>query len=250
MKQTIFDIRLLPVILLAVLQTGLYGCKDDEIPYIITGPDAPESETTINEMNANLQALQRVVTAEGGDIAVASCVTLSSASYNVELTDGNTFTVRTGITPLGKGDAESDDYVYSPQVSVVQDGSDYYWTLDGDWLTVDGEKVSVASAVPQIGLDEEKHWTVTCSNETRTMDEVMEEGAVESVFKIVDVYAKEVTFTLSDESTSFTFGYTRKDADVHMGSIRRPIDPQHPAWIFHIDTWMHPDPQWVIDNTC
>lgn len=56
MKQTIFDIRLLPVILLAVLQTGLYGCKDDEIPYIITGPDAPESETTINEMNANLQA--------------------------------------------------------------------------------------------------------------------------------------------------------------------------------------------------
>lgn len=253
MKQTRFDIRLLPVMLLAILQIGLYGCKDDEIPRIITGPDAPESETTINEINANLQALQRMITAGEGKVAVTSCVTLSSTSYNIELADGNTFTVRTGITPLGGGDAESDDYVYSPQISVAKDGrsrsgSDYYWTLDGDWLTVNGENVSVASAVPQVGLDENKHWTVTCNNETQTMDEVMEEGAVKSVFKIVDVYAKEVAFTLNDESTSFTFDYERKEGDVHMGSIRRPIDHQHPAWIYHIDTWMHPDPQWVIDN--
>ena len=28
---------------------------------------------------------------------------------------------------------------------------------------------------------------------------------------------------------------------------RRPIDPQHPMWLIHIDAWNYPDPQQIID---
>ena len=28
---------------------------------------------------------------------------------------------------------------------------------------------------------------------------------------------------------------------------RRPIDPQHPMWLIHVDAWNFPDPQQIID---
>ena len=31
------------------------------------------------------------------------------------------------------------------------------------------------------------------------------------------------------------------------GAIRRPLSPQQPMWLIHIDTWLYPDPQKIID---
>lgn len=36
-------------------------------------------------------------------------------------------------------------------------------------------------------------------------------------------------------------------ADRVCGQERRPIDPQHPAWLIHIDVWNNADPQAIID---
>ena len=35
--------------------------------------------------------------------------------------------------------------------------------------------------------------------------------------------------------------------DAHAAPLRRPISPQQPMWLIHIDTWNYADPQKIID---
>lgn len=37
------------------------------------------------------------------------------------------------------------------------------------------------------------------------------------------------------------------EAGEEVAPMRRPIDPQHPMWLIHIDCWNYPDPQKIID---
>lgn len=248
MKYLLFNKRLFPALLFSLLSICFYSCKDEEILQIVVAPEPPESEKTIDDMNSNLKALQRMVVAQENGLDVKSCVAVSAASYNVELSDGNSFVVRTEVTPLGEGESQ----VYAPKLGVKKDGDTYYWTIDGDWLSMKDDKMAVTSelsSIPVVGIDEDGYWMVKCNNEVKTLKRRAEDGIVKSIFSQVDVKAGTVSFKFSDGSLPFAFTIDDKDNpdDPVMGHLRRPISSDKPAWIFHIDTWNHADPQRIID---
>lgn len=236
-------------LLFSILFVCLYSCKDDEISQIVVGPEAPKSEKTINDINLNLKAIQRMVVAQESGLNVKSCVAVTDTSYNVEFSDGNSFMVRTKIAPLGKGQT----LVYAPKLGVKKSNSTYYWMIDGDWLSMEDAKVAVtseATSTPTVAIDDDGYWTVKCNNETKTLSRRAENGTVKSAFSQVDLSTEgSVTFRFSDGSTPFTFTISDKDNPIPpvTGDLRRPISPDQPAWIFHIDTWNHADPQRIIE---
>ena len=234
-------------LLFSLLLVCIYSCKDDDItqPEV---PEVPKTAQTIDDINSNLKALQRIVVAQEAGLDVKACVALTDTTYNVELTDGNSFTVRTGITPLGKGNT----LVYAPKLAVKKENSTYYWTIDGDWLSLNNAKVAVTPeplSAPVVGIDNDGYWTVKCNSEVKTLSRKAENGTVKSIFSQVDMNTEgKVTFNFTDGSPSFTFTIKEKDTPGPVtGNLRRPISASQPAWIFHIDTWNHADPQRIID---
>lgn len=248
MKYLLFNMRLFPALLFSFLLVCFYSCKDEEILQIVVGPEPPKSENTIDDINSNLKALQRMVVAQEKGLDVRSCVALTASSYNVELSDGNSFIVHTEITPLDKGESP----VYAPKLGVKKEGDIYYWTIDDDWLNIKDAKVAVTpelSSIPVVGMDEDGYWTVKCNDDVKTLKRRAEAGTVKSIFNQVDIKGKTVTFRFSDGSLPIAFTIDDKDNpdEPVMGDLRRPISSDKPAWIFHIDTWNHADPQRIID---
>lgn len=248
MKYLLFNIRFFSALLFSFLLICFYSCKDEEVPQDVVGTEHPKSEKTIDDINSNLKALQRMVVAQEEELNVRSCVALSASSYNVELSDGNSFTVLTEVTPLPKGVT----LTYAPKIGVKKDGDTYYWTIDNDWLRMKDAKVTVTSeliSTPSVGIDRDGYWTVKCNNEVKTLERKVEAGTVKSIFSQVDINTNAVTFKFSDGTSPITFMIDDKggSGEPVMGDLRRPISPDKPAWIFHIDTWNHADPQRIIE---
>lgn len=224
----------------------LYSCKDDEI-FQTGGLEIPKSIQTIEDINSNLKALQRIIVAQEEGLEIKSCVVLTDTTYNVELSDGNCFIVRTGITPLGKADTPA----YAPKLGVRKESGIYYWTIDDECLSVGGSKVVVTQdllSTPVVGMNDNGYWTVTCNGEVKTLGSKVENGTVRSIFSRVENTTEEVVFMFSDGSVPITLTIKDKDSSNPLtGKLRRPISPDQPAWIFHIDTWNHADPQRIID---
>lgn len=249
MKHFYSNMRLLCTILMGLSLMHLCGCKDDEIPQI-DGPEIPKSEKTVDEINTNLRAMQKLYTAKENDLAVQACDMLSASSFKVELTDGNSFTVLTEITALG----ESEGTAYAPQISTRKESATSFWTLDGDWLLMDNAKIPVVAQeakTPSVGIDKEGHWIIKCGNELLVTGKLAEEGKIKSIFNQVNLSdEKQVTFAFNDGSPSLTLRKEDKEGPITppvTGHIRRPISPDQPAWLIHIDTWNTADAQKIID---
>lgn len=247
MKKSFLNGLFLSTLLLSFLSISFYGCKDDDIPQVVVQP--PGSSKTINEINANSKTLQKLILAQEEDLKIKSCVALTPSSYSVELSDGNTCTVLTAITALGKGEGVAS----VPAVGAKKDAGTYYWTIDKDWLKIENTKVPVTqehTSVPLLSTDKEGYWTVECNSKTLTLNNKIEEGSVKSIFSQVDMTnTSSVTFRLSDGNLPITLQMAEKDNPNPpvTGHLRRPISPDQPAWIFHIDTWNHADPQRIIE---
>ncbi len=244
MRYLFSNARLFSALLFALL-LACHGCKDEEAIEEV-GPEPPKSTQTINDINSNSKALQRIVVAQEAGVNVKSCVTLTASSYNVELSDGSSFTVRTEITSLGKGE----NAAYAPKLGVKKEGVTYYWTIDNDWLSIKDSKVAVTSelsSTPVVGVSEDGYWTVGYNGQVKTLNRKVEDGTVKSIFSQVDINTGTVTFTFNDGSSPITFTVSKDKPDPVMGYLRRPISTDKPAWIFHIDTWNHADPERIIE---
>lgn len=231
-----------------LLLTALMGCKDEEIVHYL-GPEVPENAAAVEQMNTNIQAMQRLVMAKQNGTAITKCLETSTAAYTVELADGNTFKLNTEIAGIGEGK----DPVYTPLFGVRKDGSNYYWTLDGDFLMVGGQRAKVASRVaanPVVSVDQNGYWNVSVDGTVTKLDK-LEKGLLKSNFSRVDISKPGmVVFNFKDGTNALDVsmnGGGGSEDDPVMGNLRRPIDRDHPAWIFHIDTWNHADPQAIID---
>lgn len=134
MKHIVENFRLVKFMLLAIFVLALCGCKDDDIEAVPNG--GASVNKTVEEINSNLRALQKLLVAQDADKAVKTCTQVSNSTYKVELEDGNSFNVLTFVTTLGKTEGP----VYSPVVSAMKSGDTYYWTLDGSFLTVADKK--------------------------------------------------------------------------------------------------------------
>lgn len=240
---SVFSVRMYAVIYLLCIVVG--GCKDNDIN---TSDENAIVVRTVEEINSNVRALQKLLAAQVENKAVTDCTQLSGATYSVELEDGNSFTVLTSITALGT--AETD--VYSPVISVEKSGDTYYWTLDNDFLTFSNQKQKVLDGnIPMVAVDAEGYWVVTCGSNVERLDRKAESGKVQSLFSKVVLEENEVSFMLMGDFFELTLLKVASDEGgvpiEPTGQLRRPISPEYPAWLIHIDTWCLSDPQAIID---
>ncbi|NDV81619.1 glycoside hydrolase family 98 domain-containing protein [Bacteroides sp. 51] len=246
MKQIFRNFHIVKFMLFAIFILALCGCKDDDIE---TTPNGGELvNKTVEEINSNLRALQKLVTAQDADKAVKVCTQISNSTYKVELEDGNSFNVLTFVTTIGNTEGP----VYSPVISTLKSGNTYFWTLDGDFLTIADQKLEViGEETPVIGIDSDNYWTVTYGTNAQRLNRKVENGTVKSLFdEVILTKDKEVKFSLRGDTPFLTLSRVfggGVDPIEPTGVLRRPISPENPAWFIHIDSWNTPDPQAIID---
>ena len=90
-------------------------------------------EEAVIKTNEDIVALQAIVAALQNNLYVVA-VTTTAEGYVIEFSDGTKATIANGKDGVNGTNA--------PVISVKQDGDgNYYWTVDGEWLLVDGERV-------------------------------------------------------------------------------------------------------------
>src|SRR5690606_36370329 len=138
---------------------ALRNCKDE--PPL---PDEPpkEEERSVEQLNANILALRKLVDAKINDLTVQSCTTISDGTgYSVVLSDGVIINLLTKVSISSKKEEEADVIAASPKIGVKDEDNVYYWTLDGKWLLSEitkGDKIPVTgeqNSMPALGITEE-----------------------------------------------------------------------------------------------
>lgn len=117
--------------------TALTGCSYDdsaiwkEIESVKDRVDMLEE--SVIKTNEDIAALQTIVNALQKNVYVVG-VTTTTDGYVIEFSDGTKATIANGKDGANGTNA--------PVISVKQDADgNYYWTMDGEWLLVDGERV-------------------------------------------------------------------------------------------------------------
>lgn len=228
-----------------------YSCKDETYEHFV--PSNPKSDKTLENINANVVALRKLIDAEQQDLSVKTFNPVNNgASYMIELSNGTSFSLYTQIAPL-KGGGETD--VYAPKIGAKSYQDEYYWTIDDEWLIFEGDrKVKVLDdagiAVPEVDIDAKGYWQVKNGSQTLQIRKAVS-GKLPSQFEQVTAVSNElVRFTFTDQTPAIELSlYKGEGPDVPpvMGDIRRPISAQQPAWLVHIDSWNYADPQKIID---
>ena len=117
--------------------TAMVGCTYDdtaiwnEIENVKDRVDMLEE--SVIKTNEDIAALQTIVNALQKNVYVVS-VTPTAEGYTIVFSDGTTAEIKNGKDGANGANA--------PVISVKQDADgNYYWTMDGEWLLVDGERV-------------------------------------------------------------------------------------------------------------
>ncbi len=203
----------LTVALLAFALTGCRGRIWDELEELDNRVTALEE--VVKKTNDDIAALQTIVNALQNNVYVLSVETTPNG-YVINFSDGTSAIISNG-----------QDGANAPIISVRQDtDGNYYWTLNGEWLIVDGKKVRAngqdgadgndgndgADAVaPQVRINEDtKEWEISVDGgETWMPTGVIAEGQDgengsiivegESLFHSVDISNEDyVLLTLAD----------------------------------------------------
>ena len=203
----------------AATLTAMVGCSYDDEALWNEVEQIKNRVTTLEEAviktNEDIVALQTIVEALQNNVYVVA-VNTTADGYVIEFSDGITATINNGK-----------DGVNAPVISVKQDeDGNYYWTMDGEWLLVDGERVrangidgvngangtnGVDAIAPQVRInDTTKEWEIsTDGGNTWVSTGVVAEGKDgandtngangDSLFKKVDVSNPDyVVITLTD----------------------------------------------------
>ena len=117
--------------------TAMVGCSyDDEAIWkeIESVKDRVDMlEESVIKTNEDIVTLQTIVNALQKNVFVVS-VTPTAEGYTIVFSDGTTAEIKSGKDGANGTNA--------PVISVKQDADgNYYWTMDGEWLLVDGERV-------------------------------------------------------------------------------------------------------------
>lgn len=106
------------------------------------GQRVTKLEEQMADANNDLKALHTIIDALSNQVTITS-VTPTANGYEIIFSDGRKATISNGT-----------DGTSAPLVSVRQDeDGNYYWTLDGEWLIVDGHKVRANGIDGEDGKD-------------------------------------------------------------------------------------------------
>ena len=145
-------------------------------------------EKAVIKTNEDIVALQTIVAALQNNLYVVA-VNTTTDGYIIEFSDGTTATINNG-----KDGANGQNGTNAPIISVKQaEDGNYYWTMDGEWLLVDGERIRANgrdgengahgtpgndAIAPQVRInDSTKEWEIsTDGGNTWTSTGVVAEG--------------------------------------------------------------------------
>lgn len=125
---------LLTVALVAFAMTGCRNRLEEQLKELESRVTALEE--IAQKTNDDIAALQTIVNALQNNVYVMSVETTPDG-YIINFSDGTSATISNG-----KDGANGQNGVNAPIISVKQDtDGNYYWTLDGEWLIIDGQRV-------------------------------------------------------------------------------------------------------------
>lgn len=154
--------------LVSVLVLFFTGCQEYDDTEIKGRVDNLESKVTelrllVEKINSNLTSLVTAVDALNNQDQIVSVEKLPAGNgYTITFKKSGTITIYNGEKGLdGKNGTDGLDGKdgKSPVISISQDSDGkYYWTLDGEWLLVNGQKVLATAevTVPKIKVEDGK----------------------------------------------------------------------------------------------
>ena len=192
------------IFLLVILSIITIGCQEDYDERLEDLEDrVSKLEEVCKETNANLTALQTIVTALQKQITITQVEQLSDG-YTIHFSDGTSATIK---------DGKDTDSVPVFGVKKDVDGI-YYWTLDGEWLKDEqgnkvraqgdkGEQGETGSTgiTPQLKIEND-YWFVSYDNGEiwSQLGKAVGENGSDCIFKSVLEDEDNVYFILSDDT--------------------------------------------------
>lgn len=213
--------------LLLGASAGFTSCEYNDNDLWEAVDDLTQRVTTLEEQVANtntdLSALRQIVESLQNAVTITS-VEQGADGYTIKFSDGQTATVTNGRNGSN-----------APEISVVKgDDGRYYWTLGGQEITVDGEKLPTSGLAPQVRInDTTKEWEISTDGgqtwtSTGVKAEPEEAPVVNQIFRSVDTSDDAyVLFTLADGST---FRVARYDANTPLFAIEGVEGVQSFIW--------------------
>ena len=208
MKQN-FLTRSLAVAIAAMMTfTGCYDDSDLQTRMDQAEADIAELQQLVKDINTNISSLVTVVDALKNSDQITSVTPLSDGSgYTITFSKSGTITIYNGKNGVdgtnGTNGANGENGAdgHTPVISVKLDtDGQYYWTVDGEYLTdADGKKIPATAhiATPQIRINE-GNFEISY-NEGLTWEVIGNAGASDDVvFKQVIDGPASVLFVLSD----------------------------------------------------
>ncbi len=208
MKQN-FLTRSLAVAIAAMMTfTGCYDDTDLQTRMDQAEADIAELQQLVKDINTNISSLVTVVDALKNSDQITSVTPLSDGSgYTITFSKSGTITIYNGKNGVdgtngtngANGENGADGHTPVISVKLDQDGQ-YYWTVDGEYLTdAEGKKIPATAhiATPQIRINE-GNFEISY-NEGLTWEIIGNAGASDDVvFKQVIDGPASVLFVLSD----------------------------------------------------
>ena len=136
-----------------------------------------------SKVNENVSSIAKLAEAAANAVTIASVTpNEDKTSYTVKVSDG-----QTAVLTNGK-DAEA------PVVGMKEFEGEFYWTVNGEFMTNNGAKVPVSGKTPQFKIQDGK-WYV--SYDGKAWDEVPVSGTVEPKLEMTETET-EYVFTLGE----------------------------------------------------
>lgn len=142
------NIRLLTLLLIVPI---IFGCRKFDDSHLWDSINSLNSrverlETICDKMNTNISSLQTIVQALQTNDAIKSVTSLPNGEgYTINFVSGksiNIYNGRNGTNGADGKDGQDGKNGVTPVISVKKDiDGIYYWTVNGEWLIVDGNKV-------------------------------------------------------------------------------------------------------------
>lgn len=137
--------KIFTFLMIAMVGFALTGCRQriwdelDELDNRVTA-----LEEIVKKTNSDIAAIQTILNAIQNNVFVTNVITTPDG-YTIQFSDGTSTTISNGTDGA---DANT------PVISVKQDtDGNYYWTINGEWLIVDGERVRANGHDGQNGQD-------------------------------------------------------------------------------------------------
>ena len=154
---------LLATFVCAALFTSCEGYDDSELVNRVNNIEnrLKQLEETCKQLNTNISSLQTIVTAIQKNDQISSMAPISKdgkeLGYVITFTSGKTITIYHGADGENGQDGQNGADGHTPVIGVKQDtDGNYYWAIDGEWLTdADGNKIRANATDGKDGEDGE-----------------------------------------------------------------------------------------------